>query len=282
VTRLEQLVLCLEERADAAAEAFVLRCFGHAAAFAAIKSDPSGSDLNELVAHVLSRDTPKMQQQLVAAHKTLTGGMLPPAIVAARATMTSQEFFQEFSPWLKGLAAKRSKKTAADHERVTFLLAALGSSEDDRYLYRHWMGVIRAAPSRAAAPLTELDPRWLDAAVEAQCVELVCQLARPNHAATNQFLSAQLAAAKKPHDGLAVLQTMVRIGHPDAADALIAALKKQAKETTHYYLSYWYGPMIAHLPRSALPKLEELLPTLPEKMVDQLMESVLALKNRSE
>ena len=75
---------------------------------------------------------------------------------------------------------------------------------------------------------------------------------------------------------------MVRIGHPGAADALIEAVKKQAKATSYYYLSYWYGRMIAELPRSAYPKFEALLPTLPEKMVDQLMDSVLALKNKPE
>jgi len=40
--------------------------------------------------------------------------------------------------------------------------------------------------------------------------------------------------------------------------------------------------MIADLPRSALARIEELLPTLPDKMVDQLMEHVLALKDKPE
>jgi len=75
---------------------------------------------------------------------------------------------------------------------------------------------------------------------------------------------------------------MVRIQHPEAIDALIAALKDQAKGKYHHYLGYWYGPMIADLPRSALARIEELLPTLPDKMVDQLMEHVVALKDKSE
>jgi hypothetical protein len=40
--------------------------------------------------------------------------------------------------------------------------------------------------------------------------------------------------------------------------------------------------MIADLPRSAFARIEELLPTLPDKMVDQLMEHVLALKDKPE
>ena len=38
--------------------------------------------------------------------------------------------------------------------------------------------------------------------------------------------------------------------------------------------------MIAELPNSAFPKFEALLPELPDKMVDQLMESVMALKEK--
>jgi hypothetical protein len=79
-----------------------------------------------------------------------------------------------------------------------------------------------------------------------------------------------------------LLLTMVRIGHPGATDAVIDALNRHAKDTSYHYSSYWYRQMIADLPRAALPRFEELLPTLPDKMVDQLMDSVLALKNKPE
>jgi hypothetical protein len=136
--------------------------------------------------------------------------------------------------------------------------------------------------TRDASPLPEPDPRWLDAAVDAGSIDLVCQLGRPGHEATNRFLSAQLADSKKPNESREVLRTMVRINHPDAADALIGVLKKQTEDASHYYLSYWHGRLIADLPGSAYPKFEQLLTTLPEKMVDQLMDSVLALKNKPE
>jgi len=126
------------------------------------------------------------------------------------------------------------------------------------------------------------DGVWLDTAVNAGSVELVCALARPGHAKANAFFAAHLAGTKDPHDAQGVLSTMIRVGHPDAADALIAALKKQAKATSYFYFSYWYGRMIADLPRSALPEIEALLPTLPDKMVDQLMDSVMALRNKPE
>ena len=280
ILRLEQLVTCLEERTDAKAQAFLLKCFEEAPALAAIKSEPSGADINELLAHVLSQGTPKMRQQLVAAHKTLIGGMLSSAIFAARAIQSPAKFHEEFSPFLKGLSDKRTRKSSAEHDRAAAVMDVL-SADGERYIYRPWMGYrFYREMHQDRAKLPELDPRWLDAAVDAQSVELVCQLARPGHAASNRFLSDQLAKLKKTHDAQEVLRTMVRVKHPEATDALIEAIKSQAKETGHHYFSYWYGRMIADLPKSSLPRLEELLPTLPDKMVDQLMDSVLALKNK--
>jgi hypothetical protein len=280
VNRLQQLVSSLDERSDPKAEAFLLTCFEHADALATIKSEPSGADLNELVAHLLSQGTAKMQRRLVAAHKTLAGGMLSSALFAARATMTPAEFYEGFSPLLKGLSEKRTNKNSAEHDRGQALLVALNSDSDvPPYFHRPWMDRRADEQQRRARSLPDLDPRWLDAAVDADSVALVCLLARPGHSAANRLLSEQLARAKNPQE---LLRTMVRIQHPEATDALIAALKGQAKEKYHYYLGYWYGPMIADLPRSALARIEELLPTLPDKMVDQLMEHVLALKNKPE
>jgi len=285
VARLQLLVSALERRKDAKAEAFLLKCFDSAAAIGAIKSEPSGVDLNEWVAQAMARGTPSMQKRLVASHATLTGGMLQPALYAARATMTPDAFYKEFSPLLRATPEKRSKKNSVEQERAAALLEVLAATEDrGRGGYRPWMrydaDYEEADRTDAPTPLPVLDPRWLDAAVEAGAVELVCDLARPGHAAANKFLAEKLAAlAKKPHEGMDVLRTMTRVQHPGAADALVEALKREAKDGG-YYISYWYGPMIADLPKSALPTIEALLPTLPEKMVDRLMDSVLALKNK--
>jgi hypothetical protein len=281
IVRLQQLVFCIEGRTDTRAEAFLLSCFEKSSAFAAIKSEPSGSDLNDLVAHMLSKGTQKMQQVLIAAQKTLSSGMLTPAIFAARALMSAADFYKEFSPLLKGLSQKRGKKGSSEHERASALLTALNAN-NEYFHYRPWMHIARYESSSNEPAFSELDPRWLDAAIDAGSLELVSKLARSGHEPTQRFLTEQLNVRKEPHELQQVLKTMVRTGHPNAADALIDTLKKQAKATHYYYFSYWYGPLIADLPRSAFPKIEELLPTLPDKMVDQLMDSVLALKNKPE
>jgi hypothetical protein len=280
VNRLRQLVSSLEDRTDAGAEAFLLRCFESADKLTAIKSEPSGADLNELVANVLSHGSPKMQKQLVDARETLSGPTLYSALLAARTIKSPADFFTEFSPVLKPVGEKRTKKNGTEVDRAEALLRVL-LSQSDRYDPRRWR-ILRDVARREPAPLPELDPRWLDAAVAAESLELVNRLARPGHAATEKFLSDQLTKMKKSHESQRVVQVMVRIGHPGAVDAIIDALQAQAKETHYYYVGYWYGRMIPDLPKSALPKIEAILPTLPEKMIDQLMESVQALKNKPE
>lgn len=271
IERMVLLVLSLEGRTDAPAEAFLLKCFDSIDALNKIKSTPSGQDFNECLAHVLSRGTTSTRQKLAAAHGKLTGRMLPPAIDAGRETMTPAEFYKEFSPMLAALSAKRGK----EFDRAEALAGELRSRHGRRGL---WLEEVPTEPD-AKDTRRELDPRWLNAAIEAGAVELVCYLARPGHPKVNKFLSDRVAGAK-PHETHVLLETMVHIGHPGAADAIIESLKQQAKASHHGHLGYWFGPMIAGLPKAEHPKFEALLPTLPDKLVDQLIESVLTLKEK--
>lgn len=279
IARLQHFANSLSGRTDPKSEAFLLRCFHSVAALAKIKSTPSGQDFNELLVQILAQGSPKLTQPLIAAHKSLPASMLASAAYAARRTMSPAAFYNEFSPELAGLAPKRGKKGVAA-ERAEAIASVLPSSITRSYFLGTGVFVPTFEPADAPPP-PDLDPRWLDTAIDAGAVNLVCELARPDHAKVNRFLSAQLADTK-PQDLHVILDTMVRIGHPDAADSIIDALKKQAKSTHVGYFGYWFGPLIAGLPRKEYPKFEALLPTLPEKLVDQLMDSVLELKNKPE
>src|SRR5689334_15862266 len=134
---------------------------------------------------------------------------------------------------------------------------ALPISEGMPFVHRAWMMATRYERRQSSTPLPSLDPRWLDSAIEADAADLVCKLARPGHEATNRFLSDRLEKLKQPHEVQEVLRTMVRIKHPGAADAVIDVLKKLGKDKYYYYVGYWYGPMIAGLPKSALPKVDQ-------------------------
>jgi len=60
---------------------------------------------------------------------------------------------------------------------------------------------------------------------------------------------------------------------------LIDWLKQQASATQSYYTA-WVARLIPDLPASAAAQIEAILPSLPEKMVDQLMDPLLTLKNK--
>jgi hypothetical protein len=75
------------------------------------------------------------------------------------------------------------------------------------------------------------------------------------------------------------LQALVRVEHPEATEAVIAAIQKRAKDGQTYGYD-WLGRLITQLPSADAPKLEALLPSLPEKVIDQLVDYVAELKNR--
>ena len=282
VARLQQLALCLSGRTDAGADAFLLRAFESRATLAKLKSTPAGQDFNDLLAHVMAMGPAATRAALVEAHETLALGSLPPAYAAARRTMTPADFFDGFSLLLADLTGKRGKKRAGV-ERAEALAAALGSRRhalSHHYFYRGTHTYRSFDAGRADKP-PELDPRWLDAAVDAGAVELVCDLARPGHDAANKFLAENLSGSA-PHDEGQVLEAMIRVGHTGVVDAIIAGLKREAKSPSYsYYQVYWSMRLIPRLPASAAAKLEALLPTLPEKVADQLVDAVAALKDKS-
>lgn len=280
VDRLMLLASCLDARSDPESEAFLIEAFEQASVFSTMRSAPSGIDFNELVVYLLARGTTEMRQRVVSAHASLVGAALASAIFAARATLSPAAFFDAFAPVLKGSVGKRSK-TGGEPDREAVLRQILKSG-DDLPLHRHRVHGMRPSDDGdddTASP-TPLDPRWLDTAVEVRSVELVCELARPNHMAAGLFLLDQLARPKHPPEQAKLLNALVGIRHPAAADLVIDALQRQAKGVTYHHVAYFFGRMIAELPRSAYPKLEALLPTLPDKMASQLTDAVTALKNK--
>jgi hypothetical protein len=290
VNRLQHLLMCLDGRTDVKTEVFLSRCFARQAEFAAVKSEPSGADVNELLAALMARGTPRTQEQLVAARDSLPAGMFGSVFLAARMTVPPARVYEMFANLLKPEAEKRSKKAAFDADRANVLAAAL-ADDGTGYLGRfHFYGRRRwyrwQDPEESAVVLPALDPRWLDTAIEARRIELVKALARPDHAGTVKYLSEELAAQSNKKDAvhvvLGVLETMIRVRHPDATDAIVALLKQQAKATHYGYYGYWLARLIPDLPRSALPELEAVLPTLSDHMVDHLMDAVIALKNKPE
>ena len=273
--RMSLLLECLRGREDTRTEKLLLTMFERVSQLAAIKGTPSGNDVVERLVSVMAAGAPGVQSALIDAHETLPAENLGQAFVAARRSRKPDEVYAMFSPYLTATVNEKKKNRDAAWAKREAIIQQLMPQ-------RRWVG----PAAEKSAVSTDLDPRWLDLAVRLGRSDLVQSLAVPGHAGASEFLTTLfrqgVARAGKEYELCEVIATMIRVGHPGATDAVIELLKKfaRAKSTYGYYgVSYWVGRLIPALPRAeALPKLEALLPTLPEKMIDQLLDYVTELK----
>ncbi len=277
VTRMLSLLECLRGRDDADAGTFLIRAFAKRDKLADIKSDPSGKDVEQRLVAIMAAGPTEAQSALIDAHATLPEDELAEAFIAACRSRKPADVFAAFSPYLTAAKAGDKKKK---RDPATAKRDAIADVLQHRWRWRQYDPFDEDGEEDW---FSQLDPRWLDLAAAQGDLELVQSLARPNHAATNKLLSQcfdeRLKKSKDLWECAQIVQTMVRVEHPQAADATIAAIEKHAKGSQAYGL-YWVGQVIPSLPKKALPKLEALLPKLPEKAIDQLLDYVTQLKNK--
>jgi hypothetical protein len=268
--RMGLILECLRERADDKTAKLLLGMFQSVGRLAAIKGEPNGKDVVERLVSVMAVAPPSVQSTLVDAHETLPAESVAPAFVAACRSRKPAEVFSLFSPYLTASVDEKKKKRDPAYAKREAIIELL--------LQEHQRHHTPAETSLTA----NLDPQWLDLAVRLGRSDLVQALALPGHAGANALLvklfQERLGKAGDDFELIRILDTMIRVSHPAATDATIELIKKHAKAKSAYGF-YACGHLIRRLPRSeALPKLEALLPTLPEKMIDQLLDYVTELK----
>jgi len=268
------LLECLRERDDKRTEQLLLRMFGRADQLALDRGEPSGKDVVERLVSVMVTGAPAVQSALVDAHETLPAESLAQAFIAACRCRKPAEVFALFSPYVIASANEKKRSRAPAYVKGGAIIALLMQGQ------RNWYH----EPEQTSL-VDNLDPQWLDLAVKLGRADLVQVLARPGHAGANALLSKlfreRIGKTGQEYELLGILNTMIRIGHPEATDATIELIEKcaKAKAAYSYYSYYWIGHLIPRLPKAeALPKLEALLPTLPERMIDQLLDHVTQLK----
>ncbi len=268
------LLECLREREDERTEKLLLRMFADVGQLAAIKGEPGGKDVVERLVSVMVASSPNVQSALVDAHETLPAESLGEAFTAACRSRKPAEVFRLFSPYLTARVNEKKKNRDPAHAKREAITGLLLQGRRGWYY-----------DPEESSITDNLDPQWLDLAVRLGRSDLVQALAVPGHAGANAMLSKlfreRLGKASTDYELIEILNTMIRVGHPEATDAAIELIKKYAKAKSPYayYSYYWIGHLMPRLPKAeALPKLEALLPTLPEKMIDQLLDYVTELK----
>jgi hypothetical protein len=262
------LLECLRARDDKKSENLLLSMFGHADRVSSIKGEPSGKDVVERLVSVMVAGPPEVQSALVDTHATLPAESLGQAFVAACRSRTPAEVFTQFSPYLTASVNEKKKNRDPAYAKREAIILLLLQGRGGRY---------------DEPVTTNLDPQWLDLAVRLGRSDLVQALAMPGHAGANSVLTEafreKLSKSAVDYGILDILETMIRVGHPEATDATIQLIKRSAKAGSAYGYHWLGAHLIARLPKAeALPKLEALLPTLPEKMIDVLLGYVTELK----
>ncbi len=275
--RLTDLVTALPDTSSPELDAVVLDLFARRAELAAVKgATHSGSDVVEAVVNRLADGSPATQAALVAAHADLEPDQLQQAFEAGRDCLTPEQLYATFSPYLLANVDEKKKGNNPAKGKREAVLDALGS---DFYAYS-WLDPDTDdedddEPLRKRPEPKPYDPRWLDLAVALKHTDAVQALARPGHAGAQAFAQAEFDAALKkaklPADVQPQVTTLLRVGHPGAADAFFAGLEKRPKKVQHYQF-YWYTQMIPRLPAAALPRLEATLAAFPKDVADAVGE----------
>jgi hypothetical protein len=286
---------CLRQREDGKTEKLLLKMFDHLEQLDGVKGEPGGKDMVERLVSVMAVGPRGVQSALADAHATVPAECLGPAFIAACRCSTAADVFKDFSPYLTATVKekKKSRDTAyAKREAIVALLLQKPASRwpTGSYLTIHaYLPVPKGQPileQEDLAALASLDPRWLDLAVQLGRTDLVQALAVPGHAGANALLSETLKnRLSKPdrvpgygEDLWRLVSTMIVVDHPGATDSTLELIKRSSMPGA-VYTYFWLGNLIPRLPKTeALPKLEALLPTLPEKMIDYLLPFVNELK----
>ncbi len=276
VQRLQHLLDCFRGRQDWLSVELICNLFRQRAALVEVKGEPSGKDVVQKLVQLLLEGGAVAQKELVDAHETLSEEYLPHAFMAAVRSLSPQEVLTKFSPYVTAHFDQKKKKSdpvALKQQAITELLSRA-------WRWRYLPYTDKDADDDATL-VNKLDPRWLDLAVQQKNLEIVQSLARPGHAAANALLEeafdATLKKSKDIHECAFLLRTMARVDHPQLTNSIVATIKAHAKATNAWGL-HQVLQIIPALPVDAIPRLEELMSKLPEKLAIQMLDQVTELK----
>jgi len=127
------------------------------------------------------------------------------------------------------------------------------------------------SPEAQALKKVEWDPRWVDAAIKANELEVVCSLAGPGNKNAVNYLLKLLDEKKQLRTGM-IIEALARCQYPKLTDVFLDQVARRTKKATYYdwELQELFGSA-RHLPASDLPRLDEFAGKLDEKFIDHFL-----------
>lgn len=275
VQRLGIALLCLEHQRDPKTEDLLLNFLEElrrrgAAGLAG--SNLGASGIPKQSAELLySVGSPRSLAAILASKDALPLDCFQLIVQTAIRSWSPGQVFDEFSPLLK------SKKTP-DKQRVASLQNAMGIALDREAWATITEDYSRSLGLRALQDAA-WDPRWLDAAVEADRHLMVCYLARPSHPAAIEYLIESLASGKLV-EAPYTIRALSWCKYPKLTDLFLELVAKATKGVRQInWATERLFESARNLPATDLPKLEGFAATLDEKFMEPFLEALAPLRS---
>jgi hypothetical protein len=286
LARYSEILGCLGQRKDAEIESFLLDCFNQTEWLVKIKaaknSTVAGPDLAFSLASLLYNiGSQKALEAILAKRNDLPLPAFNFVLASALRIWPPDKCYQEFSPVL-------AQTNAVGKDKCDMLRKVVLSTTQDKsnaHLNYYYDADCIAEPDLKAV---QWDPRWLEAAIKADQLAIVCCLARPGHKGTISYLLALLdAGAKKTvplvarvmgRSGL-IIQTLAHCQYPDLTEMFLKTIASRLSGAPHvdYDLQLLFSSA-RYLPAADLPKLDAFAAKLDEKFVDKYLEALEPLR----
>jgi hypothetical protein len=280
IPRFTEILDCLEPRKDAEAEAFLLGCFEPCEKLGKLKAAKNhhvtGTDLVARLAGMLyNLGSAIAFQAILAKREALAVNSFGLVFRTALRAWPPDQVFEQYSPLLQQTRGQ-GRKQAEEIVRVLFVsqwdhetryeTAAIGELHDQRW---------------ESLKTVVWDPRWLDAAIQADHPEIVWCLAKPGHQRTLDYLLK--TGAKDDSQMGMFIQVLVRCQYPKVTEVfldLVARRSKKARYVDYALMSLF--DTTKHLPVADLPKLDAFAATLDEKFVESFLEALAPLRSHQQ
>ncbi len=276
--RFWEILGCLDQRSQNSkkeidVEQFVIDCFLQSEKLAKIKPAQNighvgGDFVGRLATLLYVIGTPRTLEALLAKRDILFPVSTTMIVRSAIKVWTPEKVFEEFSPLLR--ETKGPGKEKREHLRGIFW--AVQNSD--------FPFMVDEVDASGEARLKEVnwDPRWLDAAIKADELVIVCSLARKDHPASIKYLLKATEGKDQARAGL-IVQSLARCEYPKVTETFLELLARNTKGAKYfdYNMQSLFGA-IRYLPPGDLPKLDAFAATLDEKFVDKYLEALAPLR----
>lgn len=290
IEQLNQLFVSFDSDTDKEVVHFWKKIFNERDAWFKIEGlNQSGSHIVATSAEGLVTVGGKEGLNLVAdAKDSLPQQLYNYALFAQVQSQTPKEVFNDLSPTYKNRPEGRTKEAKAAREKSEAISSVLQtvSGQTKYYSYRFWYGFgFRSFQlSLDGDAAVKIDPRWLDAAVELEDLDLVTSLVTRDHKKAIEALRSWLHEKrkdKKSHDYslFGILERLIEVEAPNVTEEVIATIKFVEKSGKYFIANI--ARLIPHLPPEDLPKLEAILPELSADALDLVAGGIDELKQRS-